>query len=173
MKKLKEAMELANNIGQFIEYWGFKNIHGRLWTLIYLAKSPISAPELVSSLSVSKGLVSVAINELLDYGLIEKVGKAPGGGHTYAAVDDMGTVVREVLRQRELKLLADTEKNIESLMSFSSRELDDMGICNDRLSQLMNLTQVHRSLLQSFVSQGYSSITEWIKFIRYALKSTI
>ena len=173
MKKLKETLELTNNIGSFIEYWGFKSIHGRLWTLIYLSKAPISAPELMETLGVSKGLVSVAINELLDFGLIEKVGKAPGGGHTYTAIDDMGSVVREVLRQRELKLLADTEQNIERLMSFSPQEIQDMGISLDRLNHLRGLTQVHKQLLQAFVAQGYSSISEWIKFIRHAIKSTI
>ncbi|MBQ47428.1 MAG: hypothetical protein CMP10_08150 [Zetaproteobacteria bacterium] len=173
MKNLKSILDLSDNIGKFIEYWGFKSIHGRLWTLIYLAEEPISTPELVKILSVSKGLVSVGINELLEHGLIRKAEKVSGGGQTFVAEDDIGSVVRKVLRDRELKLLMSTQVKINELKSFSPRELEIAGINPERLEQLANLTDTHKNVLQLFVSRGVDSLSQWISAVRSALKSLI
>ena len=171
MKQIKPVIELSDHIGEFIDYWGFKSIHGRLWTLIYLAEQPISTPELVRQLAVSKGLVSVGINELLHHGLIRKAEKVSGGGQTFVAEDDIGSVVRKVLRNRELKLLMSTQTKINELKALSARELADTGINPNRLQQLSTLTDTHKSFLQIFVSRGVDSLSQWIAIVRSALKT--
>ena len=80
-EKNHKKEELISNIGAFIEYWGFRNIHGRVWGTIYLSNKPMSTPEIVERLDVSKALISGAINELLDHGLIERVGQAKIWGY--------------------------------------------------------------------------------------------
>ena len=40
-KRASEAV--ADTIGQLVEFWGFKRIMGRLWTVLYLEPEPISA----------------------------------------------------------------------------------------------------------------------------------
>lgn len=54
-----ELEDLANEVGDFICYWGFKKIHGRLWTHIYLARVPLDAGQLMQRLKVSKALISL------------------------------------------------------------------------------------------------------------------
>jgi two-component system phosphate regulon sensor histidine kinase PhoR len=38
---------LSEQIGDFIQYWGFKKIHGMIWTHLYLSSTPLSAHELI------------------------------------------------------------------------------------------------------------------------------
>jgi len=46
-EKIEEKKKrLADSVGDFIRYWGFKEVHGRIWVHIYLSDNPITAKEL-------------------------------------------------------------------------------------------------------------------------------
>ncbi|MFK7872821.1 MAG: GbsR/MarR family transcriptional regulator [Oligoflexales bacterium] len=158
--------EVAESIGQFIEYWGFKHIHGRIWTTIFLARNPISSPEIVASLGVSKGLVSVAINELIHYGLITKASKTIHGGQTYLATEDIGSVIRNVLRERELKLLNENENKLHLLAAHSVEELEGANISVSKLNDLIRITQANKNLLTTLISKNFHTLENWIQFIK-------
>ena len=64
---------LADSVGDFIKYWGFKEIHGKVWLTIYLSDKPITAKELTNHLGVTKGLISTALAELIAYRVVNKV----------------------------------------------------------------------------------------------------
>jgi DNA-binding transcriptional regulator GbsR (MarR family) len=68
-----KVQQLSTFIGHFIRYWGFRNIHGQIWTIVYLSETPLSGAEIVKFLKVSKALVSPALKELEMEGLIKKV----------------------------------------------------------------------------------------------------
>ena len=38
----QRVLAVADAVGAFIEAWGFKAIHGRIWTLLALRKEPIN-----------------------------------------------------------------------------------------------------------------------------------
>lgn len=168
MKQSVLKVDLAETVGEFIQYWGFKSIHGRVWTLIYLSERPISTPEIVESLCVSKGLVSLAINELLQFGLIKEEEKVSFGAQTYSAEPDVAKVVRDVLRERELKLLADVESKIGILASFCPEELKESNISADKLERLNELTAANKLLLSRVVSKKFNTMGDWIKFLKKA-----
>ena len=69
-----EIKELTKLVGLFIQYWGFKKIHGQVWASIFLSKQPIDSTTLVKRLGVSKALVSLAIKDLLHYKVIRVSG---------------------------------------------------------------------------------------------------
>jgi len=76
-EKIEEKKKrLADSVGDFIRYWGFKEVHGRIWVHIYLSDNPITAKELTKKLGVTKGLVSTALAELIAYQVVEKVNVA-------------------------------------------------------------------------------------------------
>lgn len=105
--------ELAHSIGEFMKYWGFKTIHGRVWVHIFLSSAPVTATQLVSELTVTKSLVSMILSELLEYGVIEKVDigslKSPG----YQSVEDLQTAVLKVLKMRESVMLKEIGEKLE------------------------------------------------------------
>ena len=111
MKKqeIKNLRDVAQGVGSFIRYWGFRKIHGQIWTLLYLAKRPLSGAELVELLDVSKALVSPGLKQLETEGLIHEVESENGKVKRYAAIEDVGSVFRREIQSRESKMINDTQ----------------------------------------------------------------
>lgn len=103
--KLKPLSSIADLVGDFIRYWGFRKIHGEIWTIVYLSQNPVSGADLVEILDVSKALVSPALKELEDEGLIFLTESENSKTKRYRAVDDVFQVIRSVLNRREKPLL--------------------------------------------------------------------
>ena len=97
---------LAEQVGNFIQYWGFKKIHGQIWTHIYLSTQPLSALQLIDRLKVSKALVSIAMKDLIDYRLLiqtpESIDKK---NKFYTANPNVFEAIRFVLETRELHMI--------------------------------------------------------------------
>ena len=106
--------KMAAAVGDFIRYWGFRRIHGQIWTVLYLSREPLSGTELTARLGVSKALVSPALAELEHFGLILPAG---GDGKTrlYAADPQVFAVIRKVLETRERRLIAEARRCFERL----------------------------------------------------------
>lgn len=124
----QELRELALQIGQFIQYWGFKKVHGQIWSYIFLAKEPVDATTLVQRLNVSKALVSLAIKDLLKYDVIRVAGKGQRRKILFESNPDLMTVICSVLKQRELKMLENIKESflkVEALdCSVASVDID-------------------------------------------------
>jgi DNA-binding transcriptional regulator GbsR (MarR family) len=117
-----EIEDLADQIGSFIEYWGFKKVHGQIWCHLSLSLKPLDASELRERLSVSKALVSVSLKELLEFGVIHECGKSERGTRLYRAVDDVMIPIIEILRRRERRMLSRIESAYHLLGRLSSEE---------------------------------------------------
>ena len=108
--------KLSQNVGDFIRYWGFRRIHGQIWTHIFLSKSPLSGGDLVRALGVSKALVSPALKELIEYGLIQDI-ETSGSAKRYRAKTKVYEIIRKVLAQREATLIGVSKVNCTELGS--------------------------------------------------------
>ena len=125
--------ELSDAVGEFIRYWGFKRVHGQLWTHIYLSKSPLSGAELTRALNVSKALVSPALAELLDFKLIE-CQETNGRTKKYSANPDVFNVIKTILSTRERNLIKNAQNKFELLEISKSKE--EHGLDVDRMVNL-------------------------------------
>ena len=90
------TFDMANAVGDFIRYWGFRRIHGQLWTLIYLSKTPSSGAELI------------------EYKLIT-CDEIDGRTKKYVANPDVFKVIRTILKDRERKLIKNVQETFELL----------------------------------------------------------
>lgn len=106
--------ELSDAVGEFIRYWGFKRVHGQLWTHIYLSKNSLSGADLTRALNVSKALVSPALTELLNYKLIE-CQETNGRTKKYSANPDVFKVIKSILSTRERSLIRNAQNKFEML----------------------------------------------------------
>ena len=139
-KKLKEIESLrlrgiANSVGDFIRYWGFRRIHGQLWTQIFLSRVPLSGSDLARMLKVSKSLVSPALSELMEYGLIWGTG-VDRKTKRYSAYPDVHRVICNILKTREASLIEASRKKHESLFKISDSLKDGTSIDRSRLDFL-------------------------------------
>lgn len=101
-----EMREFADQVGEFIQHWGFKKVHGRIWTHLFLSPEALDAGEIRKRLSISKALVSMSLSELLEYDVIEVTGKSSRGTLIYRANKDVMGVILNVLKLRERRMLS-------------------------------------------------------------------
>lgn len=119
----KDLAKLADSVGDFIRYWGFRRIHGQIWTLLFLKNQAISPTEIAKSLGVSKSLISSAINELEEHGLIMPFNNDVSGNRKtkfFKAESDVIKIIQNILKTRELKLITDVKKNIDNVKKTGS-----------------------------------------------------
>jgi len=138
----EKKKDLADSLGEFIKYWGFKEIHGRIWTHVYLSDGPLTAKELTTRLGVTKGLISTALAELIAYQVVEKVTLGDARSPGYQSNTDLMEVIFNILRNRELKLTRKIEKNIEALES-------EMGSTSPQLERIRRLHEMTSFAVES------------------------
>lgn len=99
----QRVLAACDAVGDFIESWGFKAIHGRTWCLLALSREPLSQAEIAERLGVSRSLIHLTITELNDFHLVAATG--PERNAPYTATMDVWPVITDVLRRREWMLM--------------------------------------------------------------------
>jgi DNA-binding transcriptional regulator GbsR (MarR family) len=156
-----ELDELANEVGDFICYWGFKKIHGRIWTHIYLSDQPLDAGQLMQRLKVSKALISLSLNDLLKFEVIRESGKSARGTQTYTSNPDVLDVILNVLRRRERKMLTKAETSHRMLASLNEEGLKRARVNNERLVAMGRMIGQAQNALSSLLELATLDMTSW------------
>lgn len=161
------VMHVADAVGEFIAWWGFKAIHGRIWTLLALSAEPRSQADVAAVLGVSRALVSTAMHELYERGLVRPVGTSRQAPWT--AVMDVWPVIADVLRQREWILIERARVTLEAAIE-EAEILDGAGVSLeydlDRMRVLLSLTEMAQRFLRILVAlrvpKSIASLGDWL-----------
>ncbi|NLE85348.1 MAG: ArsR family transcriptional regulator [Myxococcales bacterium] len=160
---LAAELAVADTIGRLMHFWGFKRPMGRLWTVLYLSPVPLSAGELGDRLKMSAGGVSMALNELEQWGAVVRTWQ-PGRRRDYfQAESNIWKMVRRVLRDRELTLvrefratLQNAEASLAEVPATDPRSGGDqdqeLSYKRERLRRLAELAATGESLLAALVA---------------------
>ena len=163
-EKIEEKKKrLADSVGDFIRYWGFKEVHGRIWVHIYLSENPITAKELTKKLGVTKGLVSTALAELIAYQVVEKVNVGDARSPGYQSNTDLVQVINNILRNRELKLTTKIKEDSEALAKEMVGAAPEML---DKINKLQDMTRFAVDSLQKLLNSKVISTERFIKIMR-------
>jgi DNA-binding transcriptional regulator GbsR (MarR family) len=138
-KSCPEIDNLCELVGEFIQYWGFKNIHGKIWFHLFLSQTPLDAKDLMAKLHISKALVSISIRDLLIYDVILEDKLSAEGTRTYIANSDIKNVVERVLRGREKVMMSKLKGSFQNLKQVPASEISDHDIQSKRLKELEKL----------------------------------
>lgn len=109
------VLTACDAVGAYIEAWGFRAIHGRVWTLLALRSAPMPQAEIAETLGVSRSLVSLAVGELTHYGLVRAVGEHRNA--PYEACLDVWPTITDVLRSREWMLIERARVALEGALA--------------------------------------------------------
>ena len=142
-------------VGRLMDLWGFKRIHGMIWTFIYLKSEPVSALEIKEGLDISAGLTSMTLTDLQRWGVVHRR-SIPGERKDFFVTEsNLATPILKVLREREyyelgfaLNALRDTKD------SFSSKETSDSGYAIQQLDNLLGLGESAYALFEQFLDLG-------------------
>jgi DNA-binding transcriptional regulator GbsR (MarR family) len=144
-------LELAEKVGSFIEYWGFKQVHGKIWTLIFLSPQPVDANFLKDSLKISKALTSMSLKDLLYYNVIEEVAKDKPGTQKYRMNPDITQVILDIINKRELKMLEEIQGSCKKAMD-KTKQGTRVAICPKRLEELVDMVNGAHVLLKGMTA---------------------
>lgn len=154
IKVSPEMEELSRQVGAFMQYWGFKAIHGRIWVHLFLSPQALDAGELIQRLKVSKALMSMSITDLLEYDVILEAGKGNRGKQLYVANPKVTTVIFDVLRKRERQLLAKVASSFQLLEGDHKAGSSMAGVQPERLKELGIMIHSAQEALEAFIAIG-------------------
>jgi DNA-binding transcriptional regulator GbsR (MarR family) len=100
-------------VGNVIEFWGFKHNQGRVWALLYLRGSAMSATQLEEELGLSKGAVSMLVRDLERWGVVLRIRQPGTGAWHYRAETDLVRMVSRVIQEREGVFIARVRADLE------------------------------------------------------------
>lgn len=155
-----ELEDFAAQIGTFMEYWGFKRVHGQIWVHLFLSNSPLDAAELMSRLGISKALVSISLKELQDFGVISEVGKSSKGTRVYKAIDDISKPILDTIRRRERRLLARVLSSYSLLSRLDDEEYRSLDISRNKLDFLGQFINLVDQGLEQLVKRRWQKLSD-------------
>lgn len=143
-KETAKLRALSDSVGDFIRYWGFRRIHGQIWTQVFLSKESLSGAELTERLGVSKALISPALTELETHGLIVMT-QFDKKTKRYSAVPDVVSVIKKIIQEREMKMITSARAHFDSLSDIHQKNNPEVSVIDsdrlDEVGQMISLAQ--------------------------------
>jgi DNA-binding transcriptional regulator GbsR (MarR family) len=161
--------EVADAVGALMEFWGFKRVMGRVWTLLYLRGEPLSAAELCEQLAISSGAASMTLAELEHWAVVRRSRKPGDRREYFEAETDVWKMISRVMRERELlqieRALDVFERARGQLATLGAAgERTRLEQISGRIAQLAELARLGRALLTALVQQGKVDLGPLMKF---------
>ena len=163
---------LSDAVGRLIEFWGFKRHMGRIWTLLYLSDEPLSAQELQDKLQLSAGSVSMAVADLLRWGVVKKLWIHGQRRDYFSAESNLWKMISRVFRERELvevlEAIAAMERALLSLDDkLTSRDPKVVARAQTqkaRIERLLDLARLGRRLIEGLLQTARLDAAPLTKF---------
>jgi|GEM_PF-607237 len=165
-------VEFCEACGDFIAYWGFKSIHGRVWAYLALSGGPLAQRHIAERLGVSRASVNLAIAELASYGLVRATSElhhAP-----YIANLDVWPVIVEVLQRREWPMIERARRSLEALIAYAEHTQERKGALAfepERARQLLQMTEWAQGILRILINARLPQTQDsWLLWFSKAMK---
>ncbi len=157
----RRAIALATEtMGELIAFWGFKTSMGRIWTRLYLSPTPLSADQIADETALSAGAVSMALTELMQWGLVSRDPLTGDRKRHYQAETDIWAVIRRIIRERELRMVGRAVERFDEavrLLEAAEREHPgdpEVAFMLDRLRGLLELARTGYRMVETLAEVG-------------------
>lgn len=147
------VVAVCDAVGAYIEGWGFRSIHGRVWALLAMRKGAMSQAEIAETLGVSRSLVSLAMSELTQFGLVRPTSDARNA--PWEPTWDVWPTITDVIRSREWMLMERARQALEAALSeaqFSRESGTTIPWDEGRIRLLLTMTEFAQASLRAILS---------------------
>ncbi len=124
-------------VGNVIEFWGFKRNQGRMWALLYLRDTALTAAEIEAELELSKGGVSMLLRDLERWGVILRVRTPGDASWRYQAEADLLKMARRVIEEREFAFIARIRADLAEARRLAE---SSTKVPKERLNRLVRMS---------------------------------
>lgn len=151
-----EVAELMQHIGDLMKHWGFKKIHGEIWSCLFLSDKPLDAAAIIERLGISKSLVSMSMSDLTEMNLVVQDGKSSEGTLLYKANTNISEVIFNILRFRERKIFAKLSSSYSLVETLPEGETKKWDLNMDRIKDFGNFLKEAESVMGKLVTKKVS-----------------
>lgn len=147
------VIAVCDAVGAYIEGWGFRSIHGRVWALLAMRDGPMAQAEIAETLGVSRSLVSLAISELTQFGLVRATSDARNA--PWEPTWDVWPTITDVIRSREWMQMERARQALEAALSEAqfARESGTPSPWDERrIRLLLTMTEFAQTTLRAILS---------------------
>jgi DNA-binding transcriptional regulator GbsR (MarR family) len=141
---------VVDAVGSVIDFWKFKRNQGRVWALLYLRSTAMSAVEIQQSLGLSKGGVSMLVRELEQWNVVRRVRLPRDEVWRYAAETDLMKMVGHVISEREAALVRSVKEDLEHALDMARKDGADSAVVA-RLRRMKTLADLVDKALGAFL----------------------
>lgn len=138
------VLQMCDLIGNIMDFWGFRKVLGRIWTLLYLSPTPLSAADIKLMLGMSIGNVSMALKELERWGVVRRTLGPIARRDYFEAETHLWKMVSRVFRERE--------------RVYVENALDQMEVLKQRLQEQIRHSQQETATLANFRKHRLESL---------------
>lgn len=152
--RVEVEIQVADQVGRIMDFWGFKRVHGRIWTILYLSTEPLSNAQIQKRLGISVGAASMALAELRQYGVVREAPVQRRAVH-YEPETNIWRIVSRVLAHRERLVLVECAETLTHALSVLRREnkAENSYVIN-RIDRLLRMTTIAQGMLNVLLSRG-------------------
>lgn len=171
---IREAELLAADaIGDVIEHWGFRKALGRVWTLLYLAGEALPAAELCERLQMSSGAMSMALNELREWGVVQRVWKPGDRKEYFEAETDFWKMISRVVHDRERSLARSVHERLDRAVGIlrSVPPTPEVKGSIERVRRLLSFATMALTVIDSFIASRRADFSEFGNLLQFARKA--
>ena len=165
---------VSDSVGRLMELWGFKRNMGRVWTVLYLADSPLTAKQLRDRLQLSSGAVSMTLNELSRWGVVRKHWQQGDRRDFFEAEANVWKMISRVMRERERTEIVQAIEAFEDALVALDRQVEGdaegrastrVRVQRERIERLVELAKMGRSMLDALISNARLDVS-WLPRFR-------
>lgn len=155
-----EAVQAVTDaVGDLIAFWGFPRSYGRIWALLYLADTPLSAAHLGEALDLSAGQISTSLRDLEQWEVVHPQRLSGERRTRYIAETNLFRMVHRVFQQRELGQIRQLASALQRAKQELERELAASNVTDParearlkRVQSLIAAAELGRSMVERLVA---------------------
>jgi DNA-binding transcriptional regulator GbsR (MarR family) len=136
--------------------WGVPRSMTAIHALLFIEGRAMDADEIMASLGISRGNVSMTLRTLVEWGIVRRLAHASQRRDLYEAEQDVWTLFSTVVRarkEREIDPLADVLRGCMTAGDAASRH-PDARAHDERIAAMIGFVGTFDRLLDHFVGPG-------------------
>jgi DNA-binding transcriptional regulator GbsR (MarR family) len=154
--------------GEMGSLWGINRTMAQVHALLFISSKPLCANEIMDELQISRGNVSMALRELIAWGIASRVHIKGERREYYTTEKDVWTMFRVIARERK-KREVDPTINVlrESMANLNQLPASEGQYERDQLKNLLEFFETGVNIYEDLEAQNPNSI---LKLLGTALR---
>ena len=162
--KLSPAVEkYVLHWGEIGTRWGTNRTVAQIQALLYLSPRPLSADEIVDSLSIARSNVSTSVRELQSYGLVKMTHMLGDRRDYFESPSDVWELFRVIIEQRKQRELNPTLSMLRTCAVEVADDKETDEVTKQRIRNMLQFVETTNDLYEQIQEIPTSTLQKIMK----------